>query len=311
MTIKLTSHYPPSLPLPHTFAGDMAEAIAISISAKLVVALSGSASLSLSSLFAVRSDISAAVQDLDLLRAFLRFVDSNHTTDAHAVSSVRQVRDASFELEDAADECCYLCGNGSAWGRVNVRAWFVLSGRLRKARERLNQLSAAKELYGIRHADGAARPVIATRQMLAESAHFVQKEEIVGFAAHEKQLLKWVVEDADTRRMQVAVWGMGGVGKTTLVTRVYKEVVASHFDCAAWVVVSQGFTMDNLLEKILKELQAKRNEDTGYRSLVAAIRDHLRERRYLLVLDDIWDAYLWDKLHHAFPDDTNLTEAEW
>ncbi|KAL6611228.1 hypothetical protein ACP70R_039156 [Stipagrostis hirtigluma subsp. patula] len=35
---------------------------------------------------------------------------------------------------------------------------------------------------------------------------------------------------------------MGGVGKTTLVTHVYKEVAKVRFDCAAWVAVSQRFT---------------------------------------------------------------------
>ncbi|RLM84819.1 disease resistance protein RPM1-like [Panicum miliaceum] len=281
----------------------MAEAIAISLSTKLAVALSRSAALGLSRLWGVRSEIAAAVQDLDLLRAFLRFADSHHGTDALAAAWVKQVRDTAFELEDAADECCYLSGHGRARGWVNARAWFALSRRLRKARERLSQLSAAKERYGIRPADGPAPPADSmVRRILAESAHFVEKEEIVGLSAHEKQLLEWVAKDDEPRRTLVSVWGMGGVGKTTLATRVYREVVAaSRFDCAAWVAVSQCFTMDDLLRKILRELhrgggaRAENDDDVGadYRSLVAAVRDHLGERRYLVVLDDVWDAHLW------------------
>jgi disease resistance protein RPM1 len=210
------------------------------------------------------------------------------------------------------DECFYLSGHGRARGWVNARAWFALSRRQCKARERLSQLSAAKERYGIRPADGPAPPANSmVRRILAESAHFVGKEEIVGLSAHEKQLLEWVAEDDEPRRTLVSVWGMGGVGKTTLATRVYREVVAaSRFDCAAWVAVSQRFTMDDLLRKILRELhrgggaRAENDDDVGadYRSLVAAVRDHLGERRYLVVLDDVWDAHLWEKLRHAFVD---------
>ncbi|CAN6205382.1 unnamed protein product [Urochloa humidicola] len=124
----------------------MAEAIAISLSAKLAVALSRSAALGLSPLLGVQSEIAAAARDLDLLRAFLRFADSHHGTNALAAAWVKQVRDAAFELEDVADECCYLSGHGGrAWGLVNARAWLALLRQLRKARERLHQLSAAKE----------------------------------------------------------------------------------------------------------------------------------------------------------------------
>ncbi|CAN6168097.1 unnamed protein product [Urochloa humidicola] len=282
----------------------MAEAIAISLSAKLAVALSRSAALGLSPLLGVQSEIAAAARDLDLLRAFLRFADSHHGTDALAAAWVKQVRDVAFELEDVADECCYL--SGRAWGGwVNAGAWLALLRHLRKARERLRHLSAAKELYGIRPAGDGPAPAAAISQALAERAHFVEREEIVGFAAHEKQLLEWVVQDPDPRRTLVSVWGMGGVGKTTLVTRVFKEVATSHFHCAAWVAVSQRFTVDDLLRKILKELRGGGGDaaDAGYRSLVEDVRAHLRNRRYLVVLDDVWDAHLLEKLRHAFVDD--------
>ncbi|XP_062230843.1 disease resistance protein RPM1-like [Phragmites australis] len=297
----------------------MAEAIAISLSAKLGVVLSRSAALGISRLLGVRSDIAAAKQDLDLLRAFLHFADSRYGTDDHAAEWVRQVRDAAFELEDVADECSYLSGHGLARDCVNVKAWFALSRRLRKARERLCQLSRAKEQWdGIRPADGPAPSVTTISAKQAESAHFLEKEEIVGFSAQEKQLLDWVVKDAEQRRTLVAVWGMGGVGKTTLVTGVYKQVATSHFDCAAWVAVSRSFTMDDLLRKILKELHrdahwgsVRSDSDVGadYRSLMAAMRDHLSKRRYLVVLDDVWDAHLWNKLRLAFLDVTNRSRV--
>ncbi|RLM85532.1 disease resistance protein RPM1-like [Panicum miliaceum] len=272
----------------------MAEAIAISLSAKLAVALSRSAALGLSPLFGVRSEIAAAARDLDLLRAFLRFADSHHGADALAAAWVKQVRDAAFELEDVADECCYLSAHGRAWGWVNVRAWFALLRQLRKAREKLRQLSATKKHYGIRPAaDGPAPAVGAISQMLAESAHFVEKEEIVGFAAHERQLREWVVEDPEPRRTLVSVWGMGGVGKTTLVTRGN-----------APLRLRRRFTVDDLLRKIIKELHHGGGDaDADYRSRVEAVRRHLKGRRYLVVLDDVWDAHLLDKLRHAFLDD--------
>jgi replicative DNA helicase len=65
-----------------------------------------------------------------------------------------------------------------------------------------------------------------------------------------------------------------GVGKTTLVARVCKQVATTHFDCAAWVVVSQEFSLEDLLRRILRELRRDARGDGGndYRSLVKAVR---------------------------------------
>lgn len=296
----------------------MAEMIAISLSAKVAAALSRKAAIDLSSLVAIRSGIAAAARDLELLRAFLRFADSRRVTDALASAWVDQVRDVGFELEDVADEYVFLSGSGFIRACANIGAWFALARRLRKARERLRDLSGAKERYGIRPAqasasssapDGGTVPAIGRK--LAEAAHFVEDEEIVGFVAHRRSLMEWLTEDSHSRRTLVSVCGMGGVGKTTLVTNVYNEIAASrHFDCAAWVAVSKKFTPEDLLRKIAKELHRGVSasmpwdiNEMDYRSLVEALRGHLARKRYLLLLDDVWDAHAWYDIRSAFVDD--------
>jgi len=104
----------------------------------------------------------------------------------------------------------------------------------------------------------------------------LEEEEVISFSVHEKEPMELLVKDAEPRRALVAVYEMLGVGKTTLVTRVYKQLVTMrrHFDCSAWVVVSQHSTTEDLLQKMLKELHrdARWNEaGAGYPSLVGHI----------------------------------------
>ena len=64
--------------------------------------------------------------------------------------------------------------------------------------------------------------------------------------------LKWLVE-GPSNRMVISVVGIGGLGKTTLVKIGYdNEIVVAHFDCRAWITVSQSYKMEELLRETIK-----------------------------------------------------------
>ena len=95
----------------------------------------------------------------------------------------------------------------------------------------------------------------------------------------------------------VAVVGIGGLGKTTLVNQVYKDSeVKKHFQHHVWITVSQSSKLEELLKKIIQQLfdSIRQSQPQGAQSndsheLKEIIRDFLRERRFLVVLDDVWE----------------------
>jgi hypothetical protein len=112
----------------------------------------------------------------------------------------------------------------------------------------------------------------------------------------------------------ISIVAMGGAGKTTLARKVYTSSrVKQHFEIVAWVTVSQTFKGIVLLKDIMKQIVGDREESRAIEQMQEfdvgkKIHDFLLQKRYLIVLDDVWEADTWEQINRAvkaFPDATN------
>ncbi|XP_027177922.1 putative late blight resistance protein homolog R1A-10 [Coffea eugenioides] len=99
------------------------------------------------------------------------------------------------------------------------------------------------------------------------------------------------------------------MGKTTLANRVYNSPsVMSHFHIRAWCIVSQAYSMHNMLVQILGSIESGKLEQyqkVDEDDLAVKLKQVLLRNKYLLVLDDLWDAKAWNLLERSLPDDDN------
>ncbi|KAK9920509.1 hypothetical protein M0R45_029064 [Rubus argutus] len=92
---------------------------------------------------------------------------------------------------------------------------------------------------------------------------------------------------------------MGGLGKTTLAKCVYHDdKIEQHFQEKIWVCVSTPFEVNSILRGILESLKPKNAAVQAIDAMCRILKEKLKEKRYLLVLDDVWneDAQKWDDL---------------
>ncbi|KAH7674500.1 disease resistance protein RPS2 protein [Dioscorea alata] len=90
----------------------------------------------------------------------------------------------------------------------------------------------------------------------------------------------------------IGIWGMGGVGKTTLLKSINNEFYHSKdgmFDHVIWVVVSQDYSYQKIQSDIATNL--------GLTSTNAnAMHDFLKRKSFLLLLDDLWSELDLEKI---------------
>ncbi|KAL6328491.1 hypothetical protein AAG906_038685 [Vitis piasezkii] len=101
--------------------------------------------------------------------------------------------------------------------------------------------------------------------------------------------VKWLLSTIQKKMEVMSIVGMGGSGKTTLARLLYNdEGVKEHFHLKAWVCVSTEFLLIKVTKTILEEIGSKTDSD-NLNKLQLELKDQLSNKKFLLVLDDIWN----------------------
>nr|GMC49460.1 probable disease resistance protein At1g12290 isoform X2 [Ipomoea batatas] len=109
-----------------------------------------------------------------------------------------------------------------------------------------------------------------------------------------EKLYGWLEDD---KVSSIGVYGMGGVGKTTLVKHIHNQILQKMSGVKVyWVTVSQDFSIKKLQDDIAKKIGGLEFVDEDEDQRAAILHKHLVGKKTVLILDDVWKSIPLEKL---------------
>ncbi|XP_062016940.1 putative disease resistance protein RGA4 [Rosa rugosa] len=277
-------------------------------------------------------DVKSFSSKLKAIQAVLEDAEKKQVTDARVEDWLEKLKDVSYEMDNVLDEwntevlrqqveekqekeekialvtkkkvCFSMPSVCFCIGQANkVIHRHKIARRIKKLNEKLTLIAAEREIYGF-HQSTRGGPDDQQLIQRQKTSSLVNVSTIFGREEEKEMLLSKLLRESSPeggRFLVIPIVGMGGMGKTTLAQLAYNdENVTAHFHKKVWVCVSIAFDEIKIAKAIIESLDKNETQKSSneLETLLPCIRSHVMDKKFLLVLDDVWteDQEKWEIL---------------
>ncbi|KAK2376504.1 putative disease resistance protein RGA1 [Trifolium repens] len=248
--------------------------------------------------FSTISGISSKTQklstNLELIKAVLEDAEKKQVKDRSIKVWLQQLKDAAYVLDDILDECSIKSNRlkGSpAFKPKNIIFCHNLGTRLKDITSRFDEIAKGKNNFLLREGVTAKEMTVEVAEW-RQTSSIIAEPKVYGREDDKKKIVEFLLNQArDSNSLSVyPIVGLGGVGKTTLSQLVYNDQrVSSNFHTKIWVCVSEAFSVNRILCSIIESITNEKCDALDLDVIQRKVQELLQGKRYLLVLDDVWN----------------------
>ncbi|XP_052150594.1 disease resistance protein PIK6-NP-like [Oryza glaberrima] len=262
----------------------------------------------------IRREITFLTDELSSMNALLLKLADMEELDPQLKEWRNKVRELAYDVEDCIDALAHhhrlSRGDADLGGLIRraahnmkkLRASYRAADQIHELKARIMEVSDRRLRYKLDEAASAApAPALAIDPRLP--ALFAESKGLVGIEGPRSTLVSWLM-DGEGQLKVISIVGFGGLGKTTLAKEV-NHAVGAHFQLKAFVSVSRNLNPKKLICDVLSQIMDQK--DYGkleVEQLIPILRKHLADKRYLIIIDDIWRIQAWDLVKSALPDNS-------
>ncbi|KAH7677272.1 P-loop containing nucleoside triphosphate hydrolase protein [Dioscorea alata] len=256
------------------------------------------------------------------IKPLVEDAEERQLMDQAVKSWLMMLRDAAYDADDILDQAnthvLLIQRKAEFYGSLKskVRDFFSLhhnpllfqlqlGHKLKSINKRIDDVIEEMHKFNFKVADNNNKNDRPWRNR-PQTHSYVPESEVIGRDEDKEQIVQMLIHDHFEEKVAVvSIVGLGGLGKTTLAQLIYgDENVKNHFQPCIWVCVSDDFDVAKLAGNIIHTASGKFCDHTNMEVLQKDLRQVLGQKRYLLVLDDVWneDHMKWDALRHLLVD---------
>ncbi|XP_039834307.1 uncharacterized protein LOC120695052 [Panicum virgatum] len=272
----------------------------------------------------VQHDQAFIKDELEMMLAFL--MAAHEERDEHKVVKtwVKQVRDVSYDVEDCLQDLAVRLGKPSRWSLLRTLIdRHKVATRMKELRAKVEDVSQRNIRYRLIKGTIGPKPAISVGPSSTSDATMFGIEEARRQKDKAKVDLSQLINDGNENLIVIAVWGTGGfLGQTVVIKGEYDNLKRSKkFELYAWIRIVHPFNPLEFLHCIMRQFygtsfeQVKKTQQKAnigaqvikkmgamkQDELLDAFTEHVSEKNYLIMLDDLSTIDEWDAIKEYFP----------
>ncbi|KAJ4767205.1 Disease resistance protein [Rhynchospora pubera] len=271
----------------------------------------------------VHKELSSLTSTLSSIRALIEDAEEKQLKDKVVRLWLLKLKDIAYEIDDLLDD--YAARDPKSKTQKpnmsrrhkalnNLMHYLHLSSglfysevavQIKKIRLKLNKLANERDSLGLQMFGGISRLEFTERP---KTGSLVDKSSIFGREDDKENIIKLLLSRSGFITV-LAIVGMGGLGKTTLAQLVYNDArIKEQFQVRIWVCVSENFDVMKLTKEAIDSVSTANistttnlYNTTNINMLQEDLCNKLKGKRFLLVLDDVWneDSDKWESYYRA------------
>ncbi|CAO2189401.1 unnamed protein product [Urochloa humidicola] len=238
---------------------------------------------------------------LESVAAVLEDADRQSIEDRGVQLFLKRLKNAMYDISDMLDE---LEGDTQPAERkmylkddllklasmmqccVTIAPRIKLANKMKEMRDQLKEITDQHKSFALR--TGPSTNQVNSNDA-RETSSVIKDQELIVSRSNEKRDIMACLSDSATGKINIfPIYGIGGIGKTTLAKMVFNDAQFADYT-RLWVYVSQTFDRNKIGNSIISQLSKVESQLTNWQMIHTCLVEQLARKNILIVLDDLWE----------------------